>query len=52
MPKDSFEHPETDQRLRDSRLASHLASFATSLAENGYVKSTVQSKLSLLAIFC
>ena len=51
MLKDSFEHPETDQRLRDSRLASHLASFATSLVENGYVKSTVQSKLSLLASF-
>jgi integrase/recombinase XerD len=51
MPKDSFEHPDTDRRLRDSPLASHLASFATSLVENGYVKSTVQSKLSLLASF-
>ena len=51
MPKDSFEHPETDQRPRDSGLASHLASFATSLVENGYVQSTVQSKLSLLASF-
>jgi len=51
MPKGSFERPETNQRLRDSRLASHLASFATSLVENGYVQSTVQSKLSLLASF-
>ena len=49
MPKDSFERPETDRRLRDSPLASHLVPFATSLVENGYVKSTVQSKLNLLA---
>jgi len=51
MPKDSFERPETDRRPQDSPLASHLASFATSLVENGYVESTVQSKLSLLAGF-
>jgi site-specific recombinase XerD len=49
MPKDSFEHPETDRRLRDNPLGSHLAPFAASLVENGYVKSTVQSKLNLLA---
>ena len=49
MPKDSFEHLDTDGRLRDNPLASHLASFAASLVENGYVKSTVQSKLNLLA---
>ena len=51
MPKDSFERLETDRRLRDSPLVSHLAPFATSLVENGYVKSTVQSKLNLLAGF-
>jgi len=51
MPKDSFERPETDPRLRDSPLVSHLAPFATSLVENGYVKSTVQSKLNLLSSF-
>ena len=51
MPKDSFERLETDRRLRDNPLVSHLAPFATSLVENGYVKSTVQSKLSLLASF-
>ena len=45
MPKDSFERLETDPRLRDSPLVSHLAPFATSLVENGYAKSTVQSKL-------
>ena len=49
MPKDSFERPETDRRLRDNPLASHLAPFAAALVENGYVKSTVQSKLNLLA---
>jgi integrase/recombinase XerD len=51
MPKDSFERIETDPRLRDSPLVSHLAPFATSLVENGYVKATVQSKLNLLAGF-
>jgi integrase/recombinase XerD len=51
MSKDSFERIETDPRLRDSPLASHLAPFATSLVENGYVKSTVQSKLNLLLSF-
>jgi len=51
MPKDYFERPETDRRLQDSRLASHFASFATSLVENGYVKSTVQAKLNLLTGF-
>ena len=51
MPKDSFERLETDPRLRDSPLVSHLAPFATSLVENGYVKSTVQSKLNLLVEF-
>ena len=51
MLKDSFERLETDPRLRDNPLVSHLASFATSLVENGYVESTVQSKLSLLAGF-
>ena len=51
MPKDSFERLETDRRLRDNPLVSHLAPFATSLVENGYVKSTVQSKLNLLASF-
>ena len=51
MPKDSFERPETDPRLRHSPLVSHLAPFATSLVENGYVKSTVQSKLNLLSSF-
>ena len=49
MPKDSFEHFDTDGGLRDNPLASHLASFAASLVENGYVKSTVQSKVNLLA---
>ena len=49
MPKDSFERIETYQRLQDNPLALHLAPFATSLVENGYVKSTVQSKLNLLA---
>jgi len=39
MPKDSFEHLETDRRLQGNPLASHLAPFATSLLENGYVKS-------------
>src|SRR5215831_10867651 len=51
MPKDSFERLETDRRLQNHSLASHLAPFATSLVENGYVKSTVQSKLNLLASF-
>jgi site-specific recombinase XerD len=51
MPKDYFERPETDRRLQDSPLASHFASFATSLVENGYVKSTVQAKLNLLTGF-
>ena len=51
MPEDCFERLETDPRLRDNALVSHLASFATSLVENGYVKSTVQSKLNLLASF-
>src|SRR6266498_1081895 len=51
MPKDSFERLETDRRLQGNPLASHLAPFATSLVENGYVKSTVQSKLNLLASF-
>ena len=51
MPKNSFGRIETDRRLRDNPLVSHLAPFATSLVENGYVKSTVQSKLSLLASF-
>ena len=51
MPKDSFERPETDRRLRDNPLASHLAPFAASLVEIGYVKSTVQSKVNLLASF-
>ncbi len=47
----SFERLETDPRLRDNPLVSHLAPFATSLVENGYAKSTVQSKLCLLASF-
>jgi site-specific recombinase XerD len=51
MSKDSFERIETDPLLRDSPLVSHLAPFATSLLENGYVKSTVQSKLNLLLSF-
>src|ERR1700730_6389199 len=51
MPKDFFERFETDRRLKDRPLASHLAPFATSLVENGYVRSTVQSKLNLLASF-
>jgi site-specific recombinase XerD len=51
MPKDSFERLETDPRLRDNPLVSHLTSFATSLVENGYAKSTVQSKLNWLASF-
>ena len=42
MPKDFFERFETDRRLKDHPLASHLAPFATSLVENGYVNSTVQ----------
>src|SRR5215472_10504180 len=49
MLKDSFERPETDRRRRDNPLASYLAPFAAALVENGYVKSTVQSKLKLLA---
>ena len=49
MPRDPFERIETDRRLRDNPLVSHLAPFATSLVENGYVKSTVQSKLNLLS---
>src|SRR5215469_626219 len=49
MPRDPFERIETDRRLQDNPLVSHLAPFATSLVENGYVKSSVQSKLSLLA---
>ena len=51
MSKDSFERIETDPRLRGSPLVSHLAPFAASLVENGYVKSTVQSKLNLLLSF-
>src|SRR6202451_4168719 len=51
MLKNSFERLETYPRLRDNPLVSHLASFATSLVENGYVKSTVQSKLNWLASF-
>jgi len=51
MLKKCFERLEADPRLRDNRMVSHLASFATSLVENGYVKSSVQSKLSLLASF-
>src|SRR5712692_3846645 len=51
MLTDSFEHLEIDQRLRDNPLVSHLAPFATSLVENGYAKSTVQSKLCLLTSF-
>ena len=51
MPRDPFERIETDRRLQDNPLVSHLAPFATSLVENGYVKSSVQSKLSLLASF-
>ena len=51
MPRDPFERIETDRRLQDNPLVSHLAPFATSLFENGYVKSSVQSKLSLLASF-
>jgi hypothetical protein len=51
MLTDSFEHLEIDQRLRDNPLVSHLAPFVTSLVENGYAKSTVQSKLYLLASF-
>jgi len=48
MLKNSFDRLETDPRLRDSPLVSHLAPFATSLVENGYAKATVQSKLNLL----
>ena len=51
MPKDSFERLETDRCLRDNPLVSHLEPFATSLVEDGYVKSTVQSKLNLLSSF-
>src|SRR5215469_8428609 len=51
MPNDSFERLETDRHARDNSLVSHLAPLATSLVENGYVKSTVQSKLNLLASF-
>jgi site-specific recombinase XerD len=51
MPRDPFERIETDRRLQDNPLVSHLAPFATSLVESGYVKSSVQSKLSLLASF-
>jgi site-specific recombinase XerD len=51
MPRDPFERIETDRRLQDNPLVSHLTPFATSLVENGYVKSSVQSKLSLLASF-
>jgi integrase/recombinase XerD len=51
MPKDSFERLETHRRPQDNPLASHVTPFATSLVENGYVKSTVQSKLNLLASF-
>ena len=51
MPKDSFERLKTDRHPRDNPLASHLAPFAASLVEDGYVKSTVQSKLNLLASF-
>src|SRR5687767_4864020 len=51
MPKDSLERFKIDRRLKDNPLASHLALFATSLVENGYVKSTVQSKLNWLASF-
>ncbi len=51
MPKDTFERLETDRHPRDNPLVPHLAPFATSLVENGYTKSTVQSKLCLLAGF-
>jgi len=51
MPRDPFERIETDRRLQDNPLVSHVTPFATSLVENGYVKSSVQSKLSLLASF-
>src|SRR5260370_3313740 len=51
MPRDPFERIETDRRLRDNPLVSHLAPFATSLVENGYVKSSVKSELSLRVSF-
>jgi site-specific recombinase XerD len=51
MPRDPFERIETDRRLQDNPLVSHLAPFATSLVENGYVMSSVKSKLSFLASF-
>src|ERR1700676_2090047 len=49
MPKGTFERLETDPHPRDNPLVPYLAPFATSLVENGYMKSTVQSKLNLLA---
>jgi hypothetical protein len=51
MPKGSFERIETDRHPQSNPLVSYLASFATSLVDNGYVESTVQSKLNLLASF-
>src|SRR5215469_2539538 len=51
MPNDFLERLETDRRLQNNPFASHLAPFATSLDENGYARSTVQSKLNLLASF-
>jgi hypothetical protein len=46
MPKGSFERIETDRHPQSNPLVSYLASFATSLVDNGYVESTVQSKLN------
>src|SRR6476469_4647022 len=51
MAKDSFEPLETDRPPQETPVASHLAPCAISRVENGYVKSTVQSKLNLLASF-
>ncbi len=51
MPKDSIERLETDRPRRDKPIGFAPRPVATSLVEDGYVKSTVQSKLNLLSRF-
>ena len=41
----------TNKRVRDNPLMSHLLTFATTLMDDGYADATVKSKLWLLAEF-
>jgi hypothetical protein len=41
----------TNKRVRDNPLMSHLLTFATTLMDDGYTDATVKSKLWLLAEF-